>query len=191
MYGNSKTTRGESHFYYVCSNSWRRHKCSARHIPAEDLENEVMEILQTRICSPEFLQKVSRQLQTDEQRNQELTRKQRESAAKRLQTVNFKIKNLLNLLSQGIDFEEVNETLSTLKQEKETLMTTLDTLDNLPFTFSSESLPQKLARLTSLEPAEQAAIFRQYVDKILVFAEKKSQSPAKVEIYLQSDLFEE
>ena len=189
MYGNCKTTRGKTHFYYVCSNSWRKHKCSSRHIPAEELEDEIMEMLQTRICSPEFLQEVSQRLQKDAQQNQEITRKQRESAAKRLQSINFKIKNLLNLVSQGIDFEEVGETLSTLKQEKETLMNTLDILDNLPPTVE-ENLPHKLSRLSSLEAAEQAALIRQYVDKIFVLAPKESQFPVKVDIYLRSDLFE-
>ena len=189
MYGNCKTTRGKTHFYYVCSNSWRKHKCSSRHIPAEELEDEIIEMLQTLICSPEFLQKVSQQLQNDAQKNQEITRKQRESAAKRLQSINFKIKNLLNLVSQGIDFEEVAETLSTLKQEKETLMNTLDILDNLPPT-AEENLPHKLSRLSSLEAAEQAALIRQYVDKIFVLAPKESQFPVKVDIYLRSDLFE-
>lgn len=189
MYGNCKTTRGKTHFYYVCSNSWRKHKCSSRHIPAEELEDEIIEMLQTLICSPEFLQKVSQQLQNDAQKNQEITRKQRESAAKRLQSINFKIKNLLNLVSQGIDFEEVGETLSTLKQEKETLMNTLDILDNLPPTVE-ENLPHKLSRLSSLEAAEQAALIRQYVDKIFVLAPKESQFPVKVDIYLRSDLFE-
>lgn len=189
MYGNCKTTRGKTHFYYVCSNSWRKHKCSSRHIPAEELEDEIIEMLQTLICSPEFLQKVSQQLQNDAQKNQEITRKQRESAAKRLQSINFKIKNLLNLVSQGIDFEEVGETLSTLKQEKETLMNTLDILDNLPPT-AEENLPHKLSRLSSLEAVEQAALIRQYVDKIFVLAPKESQLPVKVDIYLRSDLFE-
>ena len=189
MYGNCKTTRGKTHFYYVCSNSWRKHKCTSRHIPAEELEDEIIEMLQTLICSPEFLQKVSQQLQNDAQKNQEITRKQRESAAKRLQSINFKIKNLLNLVSQGIDFEEVAETLSTLKQEKETLMNTLDILDNLPPT-AEENLPHKLSRLSSLEAAEQAALIRQYVDKIFVLAPKESQFPVKVDIYLRSDLFE-
>lgn len=190
MYGNCKTTRGKIHFYYVCSNGWRRHKCSSRHIPAEELEDEIMEMLQTRICSPEFLQKVSQQLQNNTQKSQELTQKQRESAAKRLQSVNFKIKNLLNLVSQGIDFEEIGETLSNLKQEKENLINTLDALDNLPPAASEESLPQKLSHLSSLEAAEQTAIIRQYVDKIFVFAPKESSLPVKVEIYLQSDLLE-
>lgn len=148
-----------------------------------------MEMLQTRICSPEFLQKVSQRLQNDAQQNQEITRKQRESAAKRLQSINFKIKNLLNLVSQGIDFEEVGETLSALKQEKETLMNTLDILDNLPPT-AEVNLPHKLSRLSSLEAAEQAALIRQYVDKIFVLAPKESQLPVKVDIYLRSDLFE-
>ena len=45
MYGNCKTTRGKSHYYYVCSNGWRKHTCSSRHIPAEELEEEVIETL--------------------------------------------------------------------------------------------------------------------------------------------------
>ena len=40
MYGNCKTTRGKSHYYYVCSNGWRKHTSSSRHIPAEELEEE-------------------------------------------------------------------------------------------------------------------------------------------------------
>lgn len=54
MYGNCKTTRGKTHFYYVCSNSWRKHKCSSRHIPAEELEDEIIEMLQTLICVQSF-----------------------------------------------------------------------------------------------------------------------------------------
>lgn len=191
MYGNCKTTRGQAHFYYACANSWRKHSCPARHIPAEDLENEVIEMLQTRICSPEFLQEVSQQLQNDNKKKQETTQKQRESSAKRLRTVNSKIQNLVNLLSDGILLEEVEETLVKLKREKEMLTATLDTLDNLPASSVSSDLlfSEKLAHLTSLEPAEQAALLRQYVDKIYVFAEKKSQSAAKVEIYLRSDQF--
>ena len=148
-------------------------------------------MLQTRICSPEFLQEVSQQLQNDNKKKQETTQKQRESSAKRLRTVNSKIQNLVNLLSDGILLEEVEETLVKLKREKEMLTATLDTLDNLPASSVSSDLlfSEKLAHLTSLEPAEQAALLRQYVDKIYVFAEKKSQSAAKVEIYLRSDQF--
>lgn len=191
MYGNCKTVRGEAHFYYVCSNSWRKHSCTARHIPAEELETQIIELLQSRIYSSEFLQKVSQQLQNDSQRNQQLTQKQRESAAKRLQAVNFRIKNLMNLLSEGIEFEEVSETLTKLKQEKEVLTATLDTLDHLPPTIreESETVPQRLTRLSLLQPSEQAALLRQYVDKVFVFAEKKSKTPATVEILLRSDLF--
>ena len=191
MYGNCKTVRGEAHFYYVCSNSWRKHSCPARHIPAEELETQIIDLLQSRIYSSEFLQKVSQQLQNDSQRNQQLTQKQRESAAKRLQAVNFRIKNLMNLLSEGIEFEEVSETLTKLKQEKEVLTATLDTLDHLPPTImeESETVPQRLTRLSLLQPSEQAALLRQYVDKVFVFAEKKSKTPATVEILLRSDLF--
>ena len=192
MYGNVQNhARTSTFLHYACANSWRKHSCPARHIPAEDLENEVIEMLQTRICSPEFLQEVSQQLQNDNKKKQETTQKQRESSAKRLRTVNSKIQNLVNLLSDGILLEEVEETLVKLKQEKEMLTATLDTLDNLPASSVSSDLlfSEKLAHLTSLEPAEQAALLRQYVDKIYVFAEKKSQSAAKVEIYLRSDQF--
>ena len=78
-----------------------------------------------------------------------------------------------------------------LKQEKEVLTATLDTLDHLPPTImeESETVPQRLTRLSLLQPSEQAALLRQYVDKVFVFAEKKSKTPATVEILLRSDLF--
>lgn len=187
MYGNCKTTRGQAHFYYVCSNSWRHHNCSARHIPAEELENEIVDMLQNRICNSEFLNNVSQQLQDDMQKGIEATQKQRKSTAKQLQTVNFKIKNLLNLASQGIDIEELGEAISSLKQEKETLITTLDAMDSLPPAISKENpIRQSLTRLSSLEAPEQASILRQYVDKIFVSSQKESTVPIQVQICLYS-----
>ena len=48
MYGNCKTVRGEANFYYVCSNSWRKHSCTARHIHADELETKNIERQQRR-----------------------------------------------------------------------------------------------------------------------------------------------
>ena len=94
MYENCKTTQGKIHYYYVCSNGWRKHTCSSRHIPAEELEEEVIETLEKKIFTSEFSKEVSEQLQNNIQKNQEITQKQRGSISAQLQNVNSKIKNL-------------------------------------------------------------------------------------------------
>lgn len=190
MYGNCKTTRGKSHYYYVCSNGWRKHTCSSRHIPAEELEEEVIETLEKKIFTSEFSKEVSEQLQNNIQKNQEITQKQRGSISAQLQNVNSKIKNLLNLLARGIDFDELEETLSSLKQEKENLIRSLEVLDQQPKALLHQDFTQNLSKLRDLQPREQSTFLQQYIDKITVFAPKGSNEKAEVEIYIQSNIIQ-
>lgn len=105
-----------------------------------------------------------------------------------MQNVNSKIKNLLNLLARGIDFDELEETLSSLKQEKENLIRTLDVLDQQPKALLDQDFTQELPRLKDLQPKEQSIFLQQYIDKITVFAPKGSNEKAEVEIYVQSNI---
>ena len=150
----------------------------------------MIETLEKKIFTSEFSKEVSEQLQNNIQKNQEITQKQRGSISAQLQNVNSKIKNLLNLLARGIDFDELEETLSSLKQEKENLIRSLEVLDRQPKTLLHQDFTQELPRLKDLQPREQSAFLQQYIDKITVFAPKGSNEKAEVEIYIQSNIIQ-
>ena len=147
---------------------------------------EVIETLEKKIFTSEFSKEVSEQLQNNIQKNQEITQKQRGSISAQLQNVNSKIKNLLNLLARGIDFDELEETLSSLKQEKENLIRSLEVLNQQPKALLDQDFTQELSKLRDLQPREQSIFLQQYIDKITVFARRSNEK--EVEIYIQSNI---
>ena len=90
--------------------------------------------------------------------------------------------------ARGIDFDELEETLSSLKQEKENLIRSLEVLDQQPKALLHQDFTQNLSKLRDLQPREQSIFLQQYIDKITVFAPKGSNEKAEVEIYIQSNI---
>ena len=150
--------------------------CDAKAIPADVLENAVLDELRTRILQPDHLDELRQAVLAGRQRRQSQLETHRRALVKDLTAVRRKIANITSAIAEAGHSRSLLFTLQSLETEQAEIMADIARLDAArdpdPDRLESldhDSLAEELrARLESHDPAELRQILRGLVQRVLV-----------------------
>lgn len=118
--------------YYVCSRARRRGDCTARHIPAQALENGITHELITRLCTYENLLKMRAAWLDNLRRTSSERDQQRAGLLKRQQANQRKINHYVRAIGESGHSRSILDALASAELERNQITLELEMLPETP-----------------------------------------------------------
>jgi DNA invertase Pin-like site-specific DNA recombinase len=101
--------------YYVCSRRKRKHDCTARRIPRAPIEKAILDLLEERLLSLDYLLAVQTEMQNAWTAHVEQNGQARRDVEKQIASIQRKINNITKAITESGHSKALLDTLATLE----------------------------------------------------------------------------
>ncbi len=176
MVGNSSRRKAgaEPTRYYECINKLRTRECKSRRMPKEVVENQVLDEIQKKFLSPEYLPELAEKIMQIISNKEKINIDERRQVESQISVVERKIGNIIKAIEDGsVDFELLGDRLKSLKARREELECQLSLLTSQLHGLTKEMVLHYLSAtknelINRQNPVECKKIMDVYVHEIRV-----------------------
>lgn len=166
MCGKSRTARGVRYTYYSCNTKTNGKDCCMPDIPQEKLEASVFDTLNSVAFSDEYITRMAQKMYASYADENTKT----EHLAKELQQIENKLANIAKAVAGGMEFDELTNEATALRQRKIELHEQIVLLEERPDDRLSvdelKSFLLRFANIKNMPPENKREVVRLYVDKV-------------------------